>query len=144
MATPKVVADATAKSKEFYVTASAENADEFADVDIFIIYGDAEGEALKTIQADKLMSKIPAFARGSVVTAGRLHPAGRLGQPVAAVDRLGSRRLRHAARRRRRQGHVSATGTPTLAAGRRHRAASGARYARLRCLVRRRGGWSPR
>ena len=68
MTTPTVVADATAKSKEFYVTVSAENADQFADVDIFIIYGDAAGETLKTIQADKLMAKIPAFARGSVVT----------------------------------------------------------------------------
>jgi len=68
MTTPKVVADATVQTKEFYVTRSAENADEFADADIFIIYGDAEGKTLKTIQADKLMSKIPAFARGSVVT----------------------------------------------------------------------------
>ena len=68
MTTPKVVADATAQSKEFFVTRSAENAEEFADTDIFIIYGDAEGKTLKTIQADKLMSKIPAFARGSVVT----------------------------------------------------------------------------
>jgi iron complex transport system substrate-binding protein len=68
MTTPNVVADATAKSKEFYVTVSAENADQFDDVDIFIIYGDAKGEALKTIQNDKLMSKIPAFARDSVVT----------------------------------------------------------------------------
>ena len=68
MTSPKVVADATAKTQEFYVTRSAENAEEFADADIFIIYGDAEGKALKTIQADKLMSKIPAIARGSVVT----------------------------------------------------------------------------
>jgi iron complex transport system substrate-binding protein len=68
MTTPKVVADATAETKEFYVTRSAENADEFADADIFIIYGDAEGKTLKTIQADKLMSQIPAIARGSVVT----------------------------------------------------------------------------
>jgi len=68
MATPKVVADATAKTKEFYVTRSAENADEFADADIFIIYGDAEGKTLQTIQEDKLMSKIPAIERGSVVT----------------------------------------------------------------------------
>ena len=68
MTTPEVVADATAQSKEFFVTRSAENAEVFADTDIFIIYGDAEGKTLKTIQADKLMSKIPAFARGSVVT----------------------------------------------------------------------------
>jgi len=68
MSTPKVVSDATAKTKEFYVTRSAENADDFADADIFVIYGDAEGKTLKTIQADKLMSQIPAIARGSVVT----------------------------------------------------------------------------
>ena len=35
MSTPKVVSDATAKTKEFYVTRSAENADDFADADIF-------------------------------------------------------------------------------------------------------------
>ena len=116
MTTPKVVADATAKSKEFYVTVSAENADQFADVDIFVIYGDAEGETLKTIQADPLMSKIPAFARGSVVTLVDSTPLAASANPsplsigwgideyvellADAVDKAGDRNAD--ARRRRR------------------------------------------
>lgn len=66
MVTPKVVADASAKTKEFYTTVSAEQADAFADVDVFVTYGDAQGKVLKQFQADPLLSTIPAVKKGSV------------------------------------------------------------------------------
>ena len=67
MTTPPVVSDASAGSEEFYLSTSAEQADDFADVDVMITYGDTEGEMLKQLQADPLISQIPAIARGSVV-----------------------------------------------------------------------------
>ncbi|PWJ56493.1 iron complex transport system substrate-binding protein [Quadrisphaera granulorum] len=51
-------------STEFYVDLSAENADQLADVDVLVTYGDAS--TLASLQADPLLGKIPAVARGSV------------------------------------------------------------------------------
>ncbi|WP_298863346.1 iron-siderophore ABC transporter substrate-binding protein [Microbacterium sp.] len=53
-----------ADSKEFYLTVSAEKADELNDVDLFVAYGD--DTTLATLQADPLLSKIPAIAAGHV------------------------------------------------------------------------------
>ncbi|WP_323743019.1 MULTISPECIES: iron-siderophore ABC transporter substrate-binding protein [unclassified Rathayibacter] len=50
-------------SKAFSGTVSAENADQL-DADVLIVYGD--DTTLATMQADPLLSKIPAIARGSV------------------------------------------------------------------------------
>lgn len=61
---PSVV-ELAADTDQFYVSLSAENADELADADILVIYGD--DTTLATLQADPLISKIPAVARGSVV-----------------------------------------------------------------------------
>jgi iron complex transport system substrate-binding protein len=63
--TPEVVADASARTDAFYTTVSAEKADEFADVDVIILYGDEA--LLKKLQADPLIGRIPAIERGSVV-----------------------------------------------------------------------------
>jgi iron complex transport system substrate-binding protein len=63
---PKVVQEASAESDEFYVTRSAENSDAFADVDVVVTYGDAEGKLLKQLRSDPLISQIPAVDRGSV------------------------------------------------------------------------------
>lgn len=54
-----------ADTDQFYVSLSAENADTLSDVDILVIYGD--DTTLATLQADPLIGKIPAVARGSVV-----------------------------------------------------------------------------
>ena len=48
----------------FYVTLSAEQADQLADVDVLVTYGD--DTTLAALQADPLLGKIPAVARGSV------------------------------------------------------------------------------
>src|SRR4051812_20716531 len=65
MTAPAAVREASAKSSEFYLTVSAEDADRFDDVDVIVLYGDAA--FLKKLQADPLMGKIPAIRRGSVV-----------------------------------------------------------------------------
>lgn len=50
---------------QFSVAISRENAEQFSDVDIMIVYGDEA--LLEAMQADPLMSTIPAVANGAVV-----------------------------------------------------------------------------
>lgn len=66
MAMPGIVAETSAETEEFYVTRSAEDLDAFDDVDIFVTYGDADGELLDQISSDPVLSQIPAIQRGSV------------------------------------------------------------------------------
>ena len=66
MAMPALVTEASAETEEFYVTRSAEDLDAFDDVDIFVTYGDADGELLEQITGDPVLSQIPAIERGSV------------------------------------------------------------------------------
>ena len=63
---PAVVEEESAKTEEFYVELSSEAADRFEDVDVFVTYGDPDGAVLKQIQADPLLSKIPAVADGRI------------------------------------------------------------------------------
>ncbi len=63
---PAVVEEESAKTEEFYVTVSSEEAERFADVDVFVTYGDPDGELIAQMQADPLLSKIPAIANGSI------------------------------------------------------------------------------
>lgn len=64
---PSIVAEESAGSDAFYTSVSAEQAERFADVDIFVTYGDPEGDLVERMQADPLLSKIPAIAAGHVV-----------------------------------------------------------------------------
>lgn len=63
---PQVVEEESAKTSEFYVTVSAEQADRFADVDVFVTYGDPGSDIVAKLQADPLLSKIPAIKEGRV------------------------------------------------------------------------------
>ena len=69
--TPEIVEEYTGKSDSFWEEVSAENPEQFEDVDFFISYssGDeaADQQTLEDMQADPLMSKIPAIAEGRVV-----------------------------------------------------------------------------
>lgn len=69
--TPEIVKEYTGNSDSFWEEVSAENPEQFEDVDFFISYssGDeaADQQALEDMQADPLMSKIPAIAEGRVV-----------------------------------------------------------------------------
>ncbi|MFJ4223802.1 iron-siderophore ABC transporter substrate-binding protein [Microbacterium sp. NPDC089695] len=60
---PSIVEE-NADSQEFYLTVSAEEADKFSDVDVFVTYGD--DSLIATLQADPLLSKIPAIAEGRI------------------------------------------------------------------------------
>jgi len=63
---PTVVEEESAGSDEFYVSISAEEADRFADVDVFVTYGEAGGAIIEQLQADPLLSQIPAIAEGRI------------------------------------------------------------------------------
>lgn len=60
---PQVVADAG--TEEFYVQISAEEVDRLSDVEVIVTYG--TGDELATLQADPLLSRIPAVANGAIV-----------------------------------------------------------------------------
>ncbi len=60
---PALVEESVGSTK-FDLTVSAEDAAKFDDVDLFVTYGD--DSLLATLQADPLLSKIPAIAEGHV------------------------------------------------------------------------------
>ena len=60
---PSVV-ELAGTTDQFFVDLSAEQADALSDVDVLVVYGD--DSTLAALQADPLLSKIPAVARGSV------------------------------------------------------------------------------
>ena len=62
---PAVVAEES-DGVQFYTAVSAEQADRFADVDVFVTYGDASGSIIAQLQADPLLSQIPAIAEGRI------------------------------------------------------------------------------
>lgn len=66
MPLPDVVVEESASTDGFYATLSAEAADRFADVDVFVTYGDDAADMIARLQADPLLSKIPAIAAGQV------------------------------------------------------------------------------
>ena len=93
------------RPSEFYVDRSApRRPTSFADVDVFVTYGDPTRRSSSRSRPTRCCRKIPAVERGAIADPRGLHAAGRVGQPVAAVDRLGHRRLLRAARGGRRQG----------------------------------------
>ncbi|UZN02184.1 ABC transporter substrate-binding protein [Cellulomonas sp. S1-8] len=64
MSTAPSVVELAGDTDLFFVDLAAEQADVLADVDILVTYGDET--TLATLQADPLIGKIPAVARGSV------------------------------------------------------------------------------
>ena len=66
MPQPSIVEEESPKTDGFYATVSAEQADRFADVDVFVTYGEADGAIVAQLQADPLLSKIPAVAEGRI------------------------------------------------------------------------------
>jgi iron complex transport system substrate-binding protein len=63
---PEIVEEESAGTDAFYVTVSAEEADRFADVDLFVTYGDDAEAFIAQLQADPLLSQIPAIAEGRI------------------------------------------------------------------------------
>lgn len=73
------IVEENADSKEFYLTVSSEEAEKFADVDVFVTYGDESIVAL--LQADPLLSKIPAIAEGRIAVLGDATPLAASANP---------------------------------------------------------------
>ena len=63
---PAVVEEESAGTDQFYVSVSSEEADRFEDVDVFVTYGEADGAIIDQLQADPLLSQIPAIANGHI------------------------------------------------------------------------------
>jgi len=63
---PTIVEEESAGSDAFYLSVSSEEADRFADVDVFVTYGEADGAIIGQLQADPLLSQIPAIAEGRI------------------------------------------------------------------------------
>lgn len=68
-----------ADSTQFFLTLSAEEADRLNDVDLIITYGDESVVAL--MQADPLLSKIPAVAEGRIAVLGDSTPLAASANP---------------------------------------------------------------
>lgn len=65
LATPNSILSLAEGSQDFSVTISRENADMLSDVDIMVVYGDES--LLEAMQADPLLSRIPAVKNGAVI-----------------------------------------------------------------------------
>ena len=63
---PVIVDEESVGTDAFYVSVSSEQADRFADVDVFVTYGDDAEAFIAQLQADPLLSQIPAIAEGRV------------------------------------------------------------------------------
>jgi iron complex transport system substrate-binding protein len=78
---PTVVEEESATTDQFYVEVSAEEADRFADVDVFVTYGDDAEAFIAALQADPLLSQIPAIAEGRVVVLQNATPLAASANP---------------------------------------------------------------
>ncbi|HWD63116.1 MAG TPA: iron-siderophore ABC transporter substrate-binding protein [Humibacter sp.] len=81
--TPTVVKEESKKTDEYYVTVSSEQADRFDDVDLFVTYGDDADAMIKELQADPLLSKIPAIAAGHIAVLKNATPLAASANPSA-------------------------------------------------------------
>ncbi|RKS09373.1 iron complex transport system substrate-binding protein [Nocardiopsis sp. Huas11] len=82
MVIPDSVEQASADSDQFSLTRSAEQIDEFDDVDIITGYGDETGELLQTLREDPLVSKLPAVERDSIYLLPGSTPLGTAANPT--------------------------------------------------------------
>ncbi|TYP72096.1 iron complex transport system substrate-binding protein [Paenibacillus methanolicus] len=76
---PASVQEKVTDDKAFYIELSAENADALNGADMLVAYGD--DNFLKTLQADPLLGKVPAFQKGAVALIGNSTPLAAAGTP---------------------------------------------------------------
>lgn len=79
LATPEAVTEASAAG-EFSGSVSAEQVDLFDDVDVIVTYGDQE--LVDTLEADPLLSQMPAVANDAVVFLDGEGPLGTAANPT--------------------------------------------------------------
>lgn len=80
METPKAVAEASAGEVKFAGQISAENVDQLSDVDVIVTYGDET--LVDTLEADPLLSKMPAVENGAIVALDGAGPMGTAANPT--------------------------------------------------------------
>lgn len=80
LALPDSVTAMATPADTFSLTVSAENADKLTDIDIIVVYGD--DTLLGAMQADTLLSQIPAVANGAVVALADTSPLAAASNPT--------------------------------------------------------------
>ncbi len=80
LSTPESVATASAETDLFSGTISTEQADVLEDVDIIVTYGD--DALVSTLEADPLLSQIPAVANKAIVNLPSTTPVGTAANPT--------------------------------------------------------------
>ena len=80
LAFPESVATASAETESFSLTQSAEQADAFSDVDIIVTYGG--DELIAALEADPLLSQMPAVANRAIVALPGTSPLGTAANPT--------------------------------------------------------------
>src|SRR5690606_23205230 len=77
---PPSVAELSAQTDRFALTHSAEQADAFDDVDLIVTYGGEE--LVAALEADPLLSQMPAVANGAIVSLPGDGPLGTAANPT--------------------------------------------------------------
>ncbi|MBK0421808.1 iron-siderophore ABC transporter substrate-binding protein [Leucobacter sp. CSA2] len=80
---PKLMDTLPKDNTRFFVEVSSEDADRLNDADVFAVYGDTKGKLLKQLQADPLLSKIPAIKNGHVAVIPDNTPLAAMANPSA-------------------------------------------------------------
>ncbi|NQX35738.1 iron-siderophore ABC transporter substrate-binding protein [Herbiconiux sp. VKM Ac-2851] len=80
LTTPESIATASATTDLFALTQSAEQADAFTDIDIIVTYGG--DELLTALEADPLLSQMPAVANKAIVALPGTSPLGTAANPT--------------------------------------------------------------
>jgi iron complex transport system substrate-binding protein len=77
---PESIATASAETDKFSLTQSAEQADAFGDVDVIVTYGG--DDLVASLEADPLLSQMPAVANGAIVALPGTEPLGTAANPT--------------------------------------------------------------
>ncbi|NQX30019.1 iron-siderophore ABC transporter substrate-binding protein [Microbacteriaceae bacterium VKM Ac-2854] len=77
---PASIADASAATDKFSLTQSAEQADAFGDVDVIVTYGG--DELVAALEADPLLSQMPAVQNNAIVALPGSSPLGTAANPT--------------------------------------------------------------
>ncbi|MGQ3384044.1 iron-siderophore ABC transporter substrate-binding protein [Glutamicibacter sp. TV12E] len=80
MTTPKAVAEASSGEVKFSGEISAENVDELSDVDVIVTYGN--DTLIDTLEADPLLSQMPAVKNEAIVALDGSGPLGTAANPT--------------------------------------------------------------
>ncbi len=78
--TPASVVEQSSNDEKFSGTVSAEQVDVFSDVDLIVTYGDEE--LVATLEADPLLSQMPAVANNAIVSLDGSGPMGTAANPT--------------------------------------------------------------